>query len=270
MKDAATIYWFSGTGNSLAVAREIARGLGGAELVPIATHRGRPVVARGEVGIVCPVYFFGLPLLVQGFIRRLDLTRATYVFVALTSGGSPGSAPAQARRLLRGAGRSPDAVFSVVGPGNYIAMYDVPSGDARDRSVSEMHAAAGRVASSVGAREAASVKASAGARLAYAALAATLGRWFARTCHRQDANFEVTDACTQCGACVRVCPVANVELDGGRPRWRGECEQCFACIHWCPAAAIQVRRRGTARRGRYHHPDVTQSDIASQRGEAPC
>jgi Pyruvate/2-oxoacid:ferredoxin oxidoreductase delta subunit len=53
-----------------------------------------------------------------------------------------------------------------------------------------------------------------------------------------------------------------------RPRWHHRCEQCFACIHWCPVAAIQIRGRPTAKRGRYHHPNVSLEDIASQQRQA--
>ncbi len=259
------IYWFSGTGNSLAVARDIARGVGGANLVPIAAHRERPVKVDGTVGIVCPVYFYGLPLVVRDFLRQLDAGQADYVFVALTSGGFPGNAPAQARTLLRRAGRAPDAIFSVPAPGNYIAMYDVPSGDARQRSVSEAQAAVQQAAASARSRARVSVRPPLAARATNALFAATFGRWFAATCRRQDRKFEVTDACTKCGACIRACPVANIEPVDGHPRWCGRCEQCFACIHWCPVAAIQIRGRATAKRGRYHHPGVTLDDIASQR-----
>jgi flavodoxin len=53
----AEIYYFSGTGNSLAVAREIAKGLRGQLLsIPAAVRKGR-VELKGEcIGIVFPAY----------------------------------------------------------------------------------------------------------------------------------------------------------------------------------------------------------------------
>lgn len=263
-----TIYWFSGTGNSLAVARDIARGLDKATLEPVARHREGRVAVDGVVGVVCPVYFYGLPLLVREFLDRLDVTRASYVFVVLTSGGFPGRAVAEARSRLRRAGRDPDAVHSITAPGNYIAMYDVRAGDAKEKLIAEARAAADRAARGVRDRETSSVETSAASRIVNALFAGTFGRAFAATCRRQDRRFEVTDACTRCGMCARVCPVSNIDRVDGRPNWLGHCEQCFACIHWCPARAIQIRGAATATRGRYHHPDVSVDDIASQRGAA--
>ncbi|MDD5488961.1 MAG: hypothetical protein PHH49_08415 [Candidatus Omnitrophica bacterium] len=36
--------------------------------------------------------------------------------------------------------------------------------------------------------------------------------------------------------------------------------QCFACINWCPEAVIEYGK-GTAGKGRYHHPDVKLEDV---------
>jgi flavodoxin len=54
------IYYFTGTGNSLIVARKIAAVLGDCELIPFASQRTTraDIVPHAErVGIVCPVYF---------------------------------------------------------------------------------------------------------------------------------------------------------------------------------------------------------------------
>lgn len=55
----AKIYWFSGTGNSLAVARALAEKLPDAELIPIAEAVNHPPQAADVIGIVCPVYAWG-------------------------------------------------------------------------------------------------------------------------------------------------------------------------------------------------------------------
>jgi len=67
------IYYFTGTGNSLAAAKSICTHLGDCELVSIASLAGtsgeiQPGADR--VGIVCPVYDFGLPSIVAEFVQK--------------------------------------------------------------------------------------------------------------------------------------------------------------------------------------------------------
>lgn len=98
------IYYFTGTGNSLAAARKIAAGLGDCGLVPIASLEDTPgkiVPQADRVGIVCPVYDAGVPVLVAEFADRLDLSRAGYVFALVTLGGIGVSALHQLDHILR-------------------------------------------------------------------------------------------------------------------------------------------------------------------------
>jgi MinD superfamily P-loop ATPase len=57
-----------------------------------------------------------------------------------------------------------------------------------------------------------------------------------------------------------VCQVENIEMKDGKPTWLHHCEQCLACLQWCPQEAIQVGRK-TEGRKRYHHPEITASDL---------
>ena len=261
----ATIYWFSGTGNSLAAARTIAGRLATADLVPIAAmpvDGPIAVEAGATIGIVCPVYFYGLPLIVREFMERLDPSPAAYTFVVLTMGGMPGVAIHHARELLRG---RLDAAWTVRMPGNYIAEYNARSPRATRRLVDRATRRCEHIAAAVGERRGHRPWAT-DAFLPLGLLVHRLvGARFAQTCRRRDERFDVTDACISCGTCARVCPVGNVTIDEGRPRWHRACEQCFACIHLCPATAIQLCGRPTSRRRRYRHPDTSVEDIAAQR-----
>jgi NAD(P)-dependent dehydrogenase (short-subunit alcohol dehydrogenase family) len=49
---------------------------------------GEIVPETERVGIVCPVYFAALPVIVAGFAGRPDLPSAKYVFAVITPGGS--------------------------------------------------------------------------------------------------------------------------------------------------------------------------------------
>lgn len=48
------------------------------------------------------------------------------------------------------------------------------------------------------------------------------------------------DSCIGCGACVGVCPVAALSIDGdGKANCdAGSCIDCGACVGTCPTSAI--------------------------------
>ena len=109
-----SIYYFSGTGNSLAVARSIANELGETDVIPIpkAMH-GDPDLAAPRLGLVFPVYVWGLPRTVADFVKQLKPHNGQYVFAVTTCGGTPGGTLLQLQRLLRKNGSDLDAGFVV-------------------------------------------------------------------------------------------------------------------------------------------------------------
>jgi ferredoxin len=260
------LYSFTGTGYSLSVAEGLCRGLGECELVSIASVReplGAISPEADRVGIVTPVYFFGLPSLVAVFAGRLDLSRAGYSFAVATMGGSGGSA---ALRQLDGilrrgpGGRGLDAGFTVRMPGNYLLMYGPPEGAKQQKILREADRRIGEITDLVSQGHR--------ARLAWSPLASIVhGVMYPRFIagvHDADRKFTVDDRCTSCGICAEVCPAGNIQLDAGRPAWQHRCEQCMACIHLCPAGAIQAGPE-TADRGRYRNPAVTLEALRGQR-----
>ena len=57
-----TIFYYTGTGNSLWVARKVADELGGASLVSIPEYKaGKDTTISETVGFVFPVYIWGVP-----------------------------------------------------------------------------------------------------------------------------------------------------------------------------------------------------------------
>ncbi len=265
-----TMYYFSGTGNSLAVAKGISRDIGECELVPLGSAAAAPgviVPAADRVGIVSPVYFAGLPSIVADFSGRLDLSGVRYAFGVMTMGGSGGSsALRQLDAILKGGPgtRGLDSGFSVRMPGNYLLLYNSPGGkkceamllDA-DRS---MHEIAG------------AVRKEAKMTIPWSPLQSIIHRMmyprFVAGVHEADRSFSVDDRCTSCGTCAEVCPVGNIRMEGGHPTWLHHCEQCLACIHLCPTEAIQAGKK-TEGRTRYHHPGIGIEDLKGQSGKPP-
>jgi ferredoxin len=265
------IYYFTGTGNSLAAAKKIAAALADCELVPIASlvdTPGKIVPAADRVGIVCPVYDAGIPVVVREFAKRLDIGAVPYVFGVVTMGGMGVSALHQLNGILVQACRKKlDAAFAVRMPGNFPPVGVPPAGEKKEEILKQADAQLAAIVVAIQKGQTVSPSFSPLSSL----MRCLLYPPFARNVHGMDNSFSVEDTCTGCGTCVKVCPVGNITMENERPVWHHKCELCCACLHFCPVEAIQLNTmQGTKGRGRYRHPDLKVADMEAQRGKNPA
>ncbi|MEG2686973.1 MAG: EFR1 family ferrodoxin [Christensenellaceae bacterium] len=47
-------------------------------------------------------------------------------------------------------------------------------------------------------------------------------------------GFHAGSDCVGCAICVNVCPLSNIKLESGMPKWGKDCTHCMACISNCP------------------------------------
>ncbi len=77
-------------------------------------------------------------------------------------------------------------------------------------------------------------------------------------------DFYTTDKCIGCGKCAKLCPLNNITMTDGRPRWLHPCAHCMACLGNCPTEAIEYRNRTEAkpkyRIGKYVSTNVSSKD----------
>jgi ferredoxin/flavodoxin len=266
-----TIWYFTGTGNTLSVAKDLARELsrepGDMELVPIPSLMKRETIFTDAdaVGIAFPVYFLDMPNIVREFVGKLRFAKKPYIFGIATCGERPGGALFSLRALLEAKGTTLSAGFAFVMPENYIGPVDL-MGDAGHRQ--EKFVAAQRRIPAVA--EAIREKRQAvpeGNGSTVMRIGGKITRTLATTLYNTPGRLHATEKCNQCRTCERICPTRNITVTGDAVHWGKNCTQCYACIHWCPTGAIEIGGR-TAGKPRYHHPDVTLRDMLVQRGDA--
>lgn len=74
------IIYFTGSGNSLAIARQIAEGSGGTEVLPIAeSMAGFRGSDEERISIVSPVFAWEPPRMVADFLRKFHAKQGQYV-----------------------------------------------------------------------------------------------------------------------------------------------------------------------------------------------
>ncbi|MFA6321743.1 MAG: EFR1 family ferrodoxin [Candidatus Omnitrophota bacterium] len=257
------IFYFSATGNSLEVARDLAREMGGADLVSmVKALKAGAGYPYGRVGMVFPVYMFGLPLIVAKFLKKVNIGNPEYIFTVSTSGGLPGRSLMQAKKILKGRGIKLDCGFNVVMPGNYTPLYEGASKDKQKVIFEKEKARVKEIAQMVigGRRGVFEEK----PFFMNTVLYHLLYRGGSAQIPAADKGFWLNEKCTGCGFCEKVCPVSNILMRDARPVWLHHCEHCLACFHWCPAGAIEYKGR-TAGKRRYRHPDISAADISAQR-----
>ena len=122
------IFYFSATGNSLWVARELAREFGGTQVsVAEALRAGRTTYRLGaaeRVFLVFPVHAWGPAVLAERFIGRLTLEGydGQEVYLVCVCGDDCGRADRLARRALARRGIALTGAFSIQMPNTYILL----------------------------------------------------------------------------------------------------------------------------------------------------
>jgi len=260
------IYYFTGTGNTLAVARALAGQLGDTKLIPLrrVAYYGAVTQEADAVGIAFPVYFFDMPAIVRQFVFNILFGGNPYIFGLATCGDRPGGALFRLSELLEEKTYTLSAGFSLVMPENYIGPVDL-MGDAPHRG--EKYAAArARIPEIAAAIRARKVLPPEGSNSGVLKTGGRISRYLATSVYNTPCRLHATETCNRCGTCMKVCPTRNITVAEAGITWGDDCTQCYACIHWCPQEAIEIGGR-TKGKPRYHHPDVTIKDMLDQRGE---
>lgn len=247
------IFYYSGCGNSRFVAKSIAETLGD-ELVfiPQADREGKTDYALkpGErLGFVFPIYSWRPPQLVLDFVERLRLAGTpSYTYMVVTYGDDAGMTEQVMDGALDRLGLKLDGAFGLTMPNTYVNMsfMNTDSPEVAQRKIDESKQRLVGVKQAIAERKCVSEVNRGGApRLKTFVIGKGFTQWVS------DKKYYSTDACVSCGKCVEVCPLQNIGLENGRPRWHGHCTHCEACYHYCPQNAVQFGKV-TRGKGQYY------------------
>lgn len=255
-----TIYYFTGTGNWLAVAKNVADQLGDSEIVNIAKLiEKEEITDRSDtVGIVFPVYFENMPDIVKSFVKKLGLEPDSYVFGVATCGSGPGFALHTLDKLLRKKGAKLSAGFEVEMPDNVVIILNlIPSVGVQESMLMSAKEKMRQIAEIVGRKGDVGIE---GGKRLRDKLEGLFMKAIVTGIYRTPKRFRATSKCVKCGICRSICPTGNVEVENGKIKWGKKCMHCLACLHWCPTQAI-VLGKGSADQKRYHHPEITLQDM---------
>jgi len=259
------IFFFSGTGNSLWVAKELAKALPAPTNLKgiVAYNEGDTLIKDTErLGFVFPVYSWGPPRIVANFLKRLKIEGNPFIFSVVTCGGSHGATLAHLNNFLQGQGKHLDAGYALRFPGNYTPLYGAPKDEQCKKLLEEAKKKLEAILPEILEKRSGVVESDFFFLRPLSYIMYPFFRFGLQFCSNQ---FWVTEACTHCGLCVKICPVGNIRQEVGKhPEWGKMCEQCMACLQHCPTEAIQFSVLTKGRR-RYKHPEISVNEIISQK-----
>ena len=251
--------YFSVTGNSLAVARQVAEKLN-ESIVSLHEAVRRDLTQEKRIGLVFPTYDFNIPPAVCQLVKQLRISADAYVFVIITCGGQVGNSIWKLRRLLQKQGielayshkvRVPDNSAIAFGRNPNDQMWKFKHVDGRiEQIVADVQAKCHELHYSWW------------SFIAWIMGLKKMEEGMLRTL-RPHVNEE---RCVGCETCVRVCPMRNIVMTEHEDNHSlaaigPHCTVCFACLHFCPHQAVQVGKRLTIKEHQYHHPKVKLKDL---------
>lgn len=233
------VLYFTGTGNCLYVARQLAGKEGEILSIPQLMRKKQFEIEADEIGLVYPIYGHMPPYMVREFIKKAQL-KAEYKFAVLTYGMRKCNAVEIWDGISRKAGNVFDYIGTIVMVDNWLPNFDMNEQMKIDKHIPENLE---KITSDLSNRRRWHEPVTQEEReqhegfMSLSGLDPEVGFLM-----KADRSFRVTDDCIHCGICTYVCPRGNYQLTGQGVKMQGDCEFCFACIQNCPQRAIQFKK----------------------------
>ncbi len=241
------IYYFSGTRNSRYAAMRLGS-LTGQEVrfIPETDPYTQKIddAKDTSVGFVFPVYAWGVPPIVLDFIKRLPESmiedikkKGIPVWSVATCGDETGMAMDMLRKEIEKRGACLSGAWSLIMPNVYVLLPGFGT-DSKELETRKLTEAVGRLEHIAGCIRSGKweddVKLGPWPRVKTTLVYPLFKKWGVNT-----KKWHYTDACIGCGKCAKACPVGNIAMTEGKPKWGTDCTSCCACYHICPTRGAQ-------------------------------
>ncbi|RQW02536.1 MAG: hypothetical protein EH225_08300, partial [Calditrichaeota bacterium] len=253
------IVYFSGTGNTLLVARYLKKKLDEitgslTELVPVEEAVPEQCLEDTILGLGFPVYDLQAPEIIRDYIASLPVSRSSRpVFLFSTYGLMARDCLSRTALLLSEKNYQVIAGRNFRAPGPALSFYTPWGENKLDRKKGFEKGIASLIGKYAGevVQSASRFPQDSGvfrnrlkpfSRFWQKISNMTFGNTFYR-------NLKISDACVNCGKCVSICPAGNLQPGERKPAVMRDngCLRCLRCVQVCVARAVNftsARRRG--------------------------
>lgn len=235
------IYYFSGTGNSLWVAKQLSNTLNDYKLQAINSYlpdENYDIDNNEAIGFVFPVYAWAPPQIVFDFIERLNIKQPSYLYFVCTCGDDTGKTAHEFMKVIKKKGWKCYAGYSVIMPNTYISLpgFDVDEPVVAKQKIKNAIARIEYIGGEI------KQKIQQNKLDCHEGVFPRFKTYILRPLFYRylmsPHSFHVTELCNSCKLCEKICPLQNIRIKN-KPQWKNYCTHCLACYHSCPSHAIQ-------------------------------
>lgn len=245
------IFYFSGTGNGLAAAKQLSGELDGAEIVPVTKELvdAKQTIECDKCVLIFPVYGYGPPILVRKFLKNAEF-KCGYFAALATCGTKTGGALGAVKTLLKRKGQKLDYALPIQTVENFVHFFGFPKEavviSRTDSQRTKIKIAAEMIKSN-GKNKTRSFRPF--SRTVSILFGLATRNLFCR-------RYRVLDTCVSCGMCEKICSAEAITMRDGRPVFNKKlCDHCQGCMNLCPTQAIKFWKIKPGSQ-RYVHPEV--------------
>lgn len=245
------IFYFTGTGNSLFIAKQLDDEL---YSIPQVLKQDNFTFEADRIGIVCPIYGHEMPKMVKEFIKKANF-KTNYLYIILTYGALHGGAAELSRDYLKSVNKEANYITSIMMVDNFLPNFDMVEQCGMDKKIpANLEKIRKDISNHVNKIEKADLKNK------------MIHKGYLRMVNNQDetfwAKFKVEDSCKGCGICTKVCPANAIIIENNKAVYtKANCQACYACVHACPQKAIGFTIDEKNRNARYRHEGISLEEI---------
>lgn len=254
------VFYFTGTGNSLYVAKQIEKE---PISIPQIIKEDHLVFEDTHIGIVAPVYGHEVPPIVRDFLKKA-VFKTNYFYMILTYGNRHGGAAELTEQLCKECGITVRYINVLMMVDNWLPSFDMNEQRNIDKKVDE-HLSV--ILSDIKAEKEMIASVTNSDRAAHKNF---LERKSQMPPDVWQHFLKVTNRCVGCGICEKVCPTASIHIVNGKAVYTsGNCQTCLACTHACPQKAIGLTVPEKNPKARYRNEHITLQEIINANSTKP-
>lgn len=245
------IFYYTATGNSLYVAREIGDQI---KSIPQVLKTESFYLEDETIGIVAPIYAGELPQTVCRFLERIKV-KTNYFYMLLTYGNEDSVAGIWAEKFCKHQDIHVDFIQTIKMVDNYLPSFDMNEQMIIEKNIPlQIEKAKENIKKRVHFIPQPTEK-------GYETYQRVSQRFQEHPELNNGESIIMSDRCVGCRICQQVCPIGNIEMENDRAkRIHKTCDFCLACVQNCPFQAIDLKNEKNPD-ARYRHPSITLKDI---------